>query len=253
MILVQKLKGVDFKGAKELIEREIGTSPIDSPKPRRNESWAKEMMTSLWGQGRALDGQDIASRYLQGRGIKTIPGPSALRWVPDLVYDLKGKKTRHPGILAKFVAPDDKSAILHRTYLREPGLKADLPEPRKMMPGFVPPGGAIRLGPAGEEMGVAEGIENALKASQCFGLTVWACASAIALTKWAPPPGCKRVTIFGDLDPGFAGQMASYSLAYRLKAMWANPEKTEHYSVDVRYTRWYDDGQISEDWADLND
>ena len=52
---------------------------------------------------------------------------------------------------------------LHRTYLTA-GCKADVPEPRRLMPGSLPDGVAIRLGQVNSVLGIAEGSETALAA-----------------------------------------------------------------------------------------
>ena len=63
---------------------------------------------------------------------------------------------------------------LHRTFLRPDGSgKAEMRSPRKLMPGTVPEGSAIRLGPVGAVLGIAEGIETALAASMMFEMPVW--------------------------------------------------------------------------------
>lgn len=240
--LVQKLKGLDFLGAKDLIERQIGKARYDPPKARRSEDRNKAAMASLWQQARALDGHDVASRYLTARGIRNLPAASCVRSVPGLAYVTGKVITRHPGMVAKFVAPEGNSAALHRTFLAEPGVKANVPEPRKMMPGVIPHGGAVRLGPVAETMGVAEGIETAMAAAQRFGLTVWACTSCAALVKWQPPTGCRRIIVMGDLDSSYAGQLSAYSLASRLRSA---------YFVEVRFTRFHDAGDIDEDFADM--
>ena len=99
-----------------------------------------------------------------------------LRYVPDLPHWGNGNvHTLHPAMLAKFVATDGRSAILHRTYLVEPGIKAKLPgeaNAKSYMPGKVPTGDTVRLAPAMETLGIAEGVETALSASILFSAPV---------------------------------------------------------------------------------
>jgi putative DNA primase/helicase len=238
-----RFKGVDFKSAAELIEEHIGSAKVTAPaKPTKSEtqreSDRREQMAALWTRAKPLTGEDLASRYLMARNIRPVSWPSSLRLIDDLPY-WEGEKTRtlYSALLAKFASPDGKSATLHRTYLVEPGRKAPIEKPRMLMPGRIPAGGAVRLMPATETMGIAEGIETALSASQLFGLPVWAALSAGALVKWTPPKEAKCILIFGDNDESFAGQNAAYSLAYRLK--------TEGFQAEVRMP-----SSLGSDWND---
>ena len=38
------------------------------------------------------------------------------------------------------------------------------------------------------------------------------------LAAWQPPPEAKRIFVFGDNDPNYAGQSAAYALASRLRS-----------------------------------
>lgn len=230
--LVMRFKNVDFKTAATLIEEHIGSAPVRAPiKATKSETQREEdkrdQMAALWGRARPLTGDDLASRYLASRGIFRDKWPAALRVIDELPY-WENEKTRalYTAMLAKFAAHDGKSAILHRTYLIEPGRKADIEKPRMLMPGKVPHGGAVRLSQPAETMGIAEGIETALSAAALFRVPVWAALTAGALIKWQPPKEAKCILIFGDSDESFAGQNAAYALAYRLK--------TEKYEVDMR-------------------
>jgi putative DNA primase/helicase len=207
------------------IEKHIPTARVAAPSAAVTEESKSEAMQTLWRSGRLLNGEDPASLYLRRRGIQPDVWPIELRWVDRLGYLHDDKtKTYHPAMLARFVAADGKQAILHRTYLALDGRgKAGVPSPKKMMPGRIPMGGAVRLGQAGETLGIAEGIETALAAAQLFKMPVWAATSASMMARWQPPKGVK-VTIFGDLDSSFTGQMTAYCLAFNLRAKGVDVE-----------------------------
>ena len=229
--LVMRFRAVPFVEAVKLLEQHIGAAPIVIPRSSKSESQResdhRDQMNYLWTQARPLDGQDLASRYLRARGIEILPAASAVRLIGDLPYWQDAKtKLLLPVMLAKFAAPDGRSATLHRTYLSEPGKKADVEKPRQLMPGRVPAGGAVRLAAQAETMGIAEGIETALAAAQIFGVRVWAALTAGALVKWQPPKGAKYFLIFGDNDENLTGQHSAYALGYRLK--------NEGFHVEVR-------------------
>ena len=106
--------------------------------------------------------------------------------------------------------------MVHRTYLTEDGQKAAVEKQKMFMPGNIPDGAAVRLGPVGDTLGVAEGIESALSVTRLFGLTCWATGSTGLLQKWRPPDGVKKVVISLDNDRNFAGFAAGYTLAHRI-------------------------------------
>jgi putative DNA primase/helicase len=224
--LVMKYKQVDFRSAKTLVEQHIGEAPVRAPKAEVGLDRIKEQLANLWRLARLLDGQDIASRYLLARGIDLPSWPTELRYLSRMPHKAEdGVRSEWPGMLARFTAPDGKSATLHRTWLQEPGEKAPLKgEERMMMPGPVPCGGAVRLGPVKETMGVAEGIETALSASILFDVPVWSALTKGGLAKWKAPEGAKHIIIFADRDASYAGQNAAYSLAHRLSVEGKNVE-----------------------------
>ena len=92
----------------------------------------------------------------------------------------------HPGMVAMVTGPDGKPGTLHRTYLSLNGRKADIKQPRLLMPGPFPKGGAIRLAPHERTLGIAEGIETAFAASALFGVPCWAAGNDSGLSGWDP-------------------------------------------------------------------
>ncbi len=143
-------------------------------------------------------------------------------------------------MIAMVTGPDGKPSILHRTYLTEDGRKAPVVEPRRLMPGTIAKGAAIRLAPAGEVLGIAEGIETALSASALFGVPCWAAVSAGMLAAWQPPSEAKRIIIFGDNDPNYAGQAAAYALAKRL-------------GMDGRVVKVQIPAEVGTDWNNVHE
>ena len=100
-------------------------------------------------------------------------------------------------MIAAVQAPDRKVTAIHRTYIRDDGCgKAGVSTP-KMALGPIGRG-ALRLGPAGPALGLAEGIESALSAMQLFDLPIWASLSASRLNRLWLPPETLEVHIFGD-------------------------------------------------------
>jgi putative DNA primase/helicase len=122
----------------------------------------------------------------------------------------------HPAMIALVTGPDGAPVILHRTYLTVDGRKAPLEAPKRLTPGSIVKGAAVRLAAAGDVLGIAEGIETALSASALFGVPCWAATNAAMLAGWQPPAAVKRIIIFADNDLSYAGQAAAYALARRI-------------------------------------
>lgn len=235
--LVMKLNKLSFVEAKKLIEQHLPDAAVAMPKPKREVDTSR--FVNLWRVSQPLDGTDPASLYLAGRGLAHTAWPSQLRYARKATYWHDDKtRTDHPAMVALYVSPDRQSSTVHFTYLDERGRKADVPKKRKLAPGKVPYGGAVRLAPSAETMGIAEGIETALSAMRLFDVPVWAALSAGNLVKWQPPANVRHVLVFGDADKSLAGQHAAWSLAYRLK--------TEGIEAEVRLP-----DEIGTDWNDV--
>lgn len=239
---VMKFLGVeDFVTARTAIEAKIGAAKIVTPKAVADPEHMVDYLRGLWGRSSALTGIDAASLYLERRGVGASPWPSQLRYVASLPYkeEKTGKLIGYfPAMLAKVVSPDAIKLMLHRTYLSEDGRQADVPAVRKMCPGVVTRGSAVRLAPSAEIMGISTGVETAMAASVLFEMPVWAATTDAIMQAWMPPPKAKEIWIFGDNDPKYGGQAATFGLAYKLAV--------QGYKTEVRIPP-----SMGADWDDV--
>ncbi len=154
-----------------------------------------------------VEADDPVGRYLVRRvGLTSFP--SCLRTADHVRYQ-SDCPSFHPAMIAMVTGPDGAPSNLHRTYLTADGRKAPVLEPRRLMLGTIAKGAAIRLAPAGDALGIAEGIETALSASVLFGVPCWAAGSARAC--W----------LRGSHHPRPSG---SSSLAITIRTMPAKPQ-----------------------------
>lgn len=212
--LLMKLRGWDFKQTAEEVEAIVGKAELTVQRRSRDQESLRAAMNRMWTSGKPLSVGDPVAYYLESRGVVLEDFPATLRYVERCRYQDDG--SFHPAMIAKVQAPDGSPQIIHRTYLNGNGGKADLPKPRMLMPGKFGKGSAIRLAPAADVLGVAEGIETALSASILFSVPVWAAVNAGMMMAWEPPETVKELIIFADNDATFAGQSAAYALAHRL-------------------------------------
>lgn len=171
-------------------------------KQRRTDSALQIIASS-----RPIEEGDPADRYLRKRGLKppTALWPSSLRSA-NLTHP--ETRQRHPVLLGVVTDVENVAIAVHRTYLTDQGLKADV-TPVKMSLGPVT-GGAVRLGVDSAEVIVAEGIESALGAAMASGLVAWAALSAGNMTRLKIPRSVKRVAIAADADP--VGRKSAWTL-----------------------------------------
>jgi putative DNA primase/helicase len=234
--LLMKLKGWDFKTTAQEVDKIVGSCAPNANRAERSESSKRNAMNRLWRSGALLTPEDPAGRYLWHR-CRVTTFPSCLRFVPAM--HCGGVAVAYPGLLAKLTAPDGTPSNIHRTYLTELGRKAPVESPRRMMPGSVAKGGAVRLAAPEATLGIAEGIETALSASALTGIPCWAALNAEMLKVWQPPEVVTRVVIFADHDESFAGQTAAYALAHGLN--------NKGYQATVRIP-----AQAGHDWNDVH-
>ena len=153
-----------------------------------------DLARRIWSEGTDPYGSPVET-YLHHRGVR-LPDAPVIRFHPKCPR----KGGARPAMLALMVDPQTGVPCgIHRTFLSPDGSSKALVETPKMMLGTA---GVIRLAkPAGEALGLAEGIETALSAIQTMGWRpVWAAGSCGGIEKFPVLPG-RRLTIFADDDP----------------------------------------------------
>lgn len=236
------VNGWDFARAAKEIEGVLGEVKFSQRRAKANDAGARNAMQKLWDQAAPIASGDFVDAWFAGRGV----GQSAYcRWLKKVDHaeyvDDDGRKSWHPAMVAKILAPDGTPTNLHRTYLTLTGRKADVGSVRKVMVGGIAKGSAIRLFDVGPVLGVAEGIETAFAASALFGVPVWSTINSTILSGWLPPEGVQQVIIFGDNDPQFGGQAAANALAHRLAC---NKERPVSVRIEIPPV-------TGEDWNDV--
>lgn len=207
MALVMCCRNLSYAEAAREVERVVSGA---APSPEVVKADPREALNRMRKNVRPAG--EAVMKYLSGRGLTLPPG---IRQARAAYWHGRENLGVFDCMVGLIVAPDNKAQSYHVTYLSG-DKKAEVPSPRKIMsPVTTITGGAIRLYPPAEHMGIAEGIETAIAAHMLTGLPVWAAANANGVEKFVPPEVCKRLTVFGDTDESYAGQAAAFQLAKR--------------------------------------
>jgi len=230
--LAMKFTGKTYPEIASEIDRMLGNQKFDPDKPKAemSDDQRKAALREVAAKTVRIERGCLADLYLTARGCREHTYAKSLRFAPQL---RDGEGGTRPALVATVQAHTGENVTLHRTFLRPDGLaKAEMACPRKLMPGPVPKGSAVRLSDyTGGPLGIAEGIETAMSAMILYSLPVWAALNTSLLAEWIPPEGCDDIAIFGDNDENFAGHAAAYALAHRLRAM--GKEVTVHFPTTV--------------------
>jgi hypothetical protein len=165
---------------------------------------------SIWDAAHPIGGT-LGEAYLLSRAIKRpiIGWPDALRFASAILH--APSKSVLPAMIAAVTDGAGTVTAIQRTYLDHGGEKKADVKPAKMTIG--PMGnGAVRLGRQPRSMmGIAEGVETALSASQLYHIPVWATLAANRLGKLHIPKSVESLIIFADA--GEVGMEAAFDAA----------------------------------------
>lgn len=214
--LAMGITGQRFRDVAREVERIAGTVRPSNTKPERSDDDKLRALRRAFLESKPIERGDEACRYLAGRGLRLYDLPESVRLHPSLSYwDGDAVMGTFPTMLATVTDAAGRAVSMHRTFIQD-GRKAPVPAPKKLMEGLPLAGAAIRLTPVSRSLGIAEGIETALAASELFEMPTWSCISTSGIETYEPPEGVEHVVIFADHDANFAGQAAAYRAAHRL-------------------------------------
>lgn len=184
----------------------------------------------LWSEARPLSAS-LGDSYLTLRGVSE--RSSELRFHPRTPHGRKPFTRFAPALIA--AVRDDSGLVgVHRTFLDQTTKRLATLVPAKCALGRLG-SGAVRLQPAGDVLGLAEGIETALSAAQLFGIPCWATLGTERFRHVALPASVSMLLLFLDRDAG--GRRAEALVRSRLGELVA---------IEARYPP-----RTGDDWNDV--
>jgi putative DNA primase/helicase len=165
--------------------------PDARPAPKRD---LGEYARTIWHEARPISGT-LAEEYLRRhRGIAAALPPSLRfhprlkhpcgRWWPAMVAGISGNDRKVRSVQVTWIDPDTTNKLGVGDQRRTYGSMGN---------------GAVRLCPAMEQLGIAEGVETALSVTVLFGIACWACLGSARLDG-VDVPDRVQLHIFGDRD-----------------------------------------------------
>ncbi|AUX69558.1 virulence protein [Porphyrobacter sp. HT-58-2] len=172
----------------------------------------------LWQSATAITGSP-AERYLTERGVMS--ASNQLRYLDRTPLGPRSAVQFLPAMLAA-VTTDSGIIAIHRTFLESvPARLARFDRPKRALGSLGC--GAVRLAPPVQGcLGLAEGIESALSATQLFGIPCWATLGNERFGLVAIPESVRELYLFIDNDAG--GTLAEE----RARKAHAAPDRVIH-------------------------
>ncbi len=211
--LLERVHRWDFSEARRRVievARLSDTAPvsISAPAPRaaliEPKAVPTERVRRLRRDRCTVQNCDDVVQYLSNRGLWPLPAECTLKAHPTVEYWDNGQRNgRFAALLADVVDVSGELVTVHVTYLKD-GHKLATHEPRKLLsPLTGRTGCAVRLMPATDVLGIAEGIETALSAAALDSGPVWAALNTSLLARFEPPSSVTQLRIYSDRDePG---------------------------------------------------
>jgi len=211
--LLERVYGWGFSEARRRVIEVAGLSdtadvsisaPASHPAPIEPKAIPTDRVRRLRRERCAVADCDDAVTYLTSRELWPLPNGCVLSAHASVDYFEDGQRIgRYAAIVADVVDLVGELVTIHVTHLQN-GQKLASHEPRKLFSRMTGREGcAVRLMPAADVLGIAEGIETALSAAVLDGLPVWAAVNTALLAKFEPPAGVKRLILYADRDePG---------------------------------------------------
>jgi hypothetical protein len=224
--VIRALSALQLIGPALQAGEDCAPSPADPD--RRNRGAAAR----LWAAAHPI-AKSPAEAYLRGRGLTL--EVSDLRYHSRTPYGRAAQAIFRPALLA--AVRDGRGLIaVHRTFLDPRSAKlADLPLPKRALGRLGE--GAVRLRPPRQGLlGWAEGIENAMAATQLTGIPCWATLGTERFARIALPPSVERLILFLDNDPG----------GRRAEKLAREAQADSPVGIEARYPRLPGD-----DWNDV--
>lgn len=224
-MLAQKVSGKPFKEIAEHIQG-MWQTVKSMPQERRDEVAQQRAIRNAWEGAWQPSPMSRVGLYHSARFGRP--------WASKSIRENAG------GMVALIHDVEGVAVNVHLTALTREGAKNEsVGVIKKVMPGKLPEGCAIRIWEAAPIMGIAEGIETAISAAILFKMPVWAAVNGQLLSKWIPPEVAQKVCVFGDNDVNYTGQSKAFALANRLKVQFER-------EVEVKIP-----DQIGSDWNDV--